>query len=46
MKQGRMEEKIDIPVFVKANRIDANGISSSNVATVPNLHESQFRTYA
>jgi hypothetical protein len=32
------EEMIDLPVFVKVKKIDANGMSSSNVATVPNLH--------
>lgn len=28
-----------LPVFVKVNRMDANGMSSSKVATVPNLYE-------
>ena len=41
LRQRLLEGKIGIPVFVKENRIDANGISSSNVATVPNLHSSQ-----
>lgn len=41
LRQRLFEGTIDIPVFVKENRIDANGISSSNVATVPNLYSSQ-----
>jgi len=37
LAQNIAEENIAIPVFVKENRIEAKGMSSSSVATVPNL---------
>lgn len=37
LAQRLSEDKVDVPVFVKVKKMDANGISSNNVATVPNL---------